>query len=91
MELCKNCVHFLPPHRRNFWTKPDLKKGKCSLFAKISPVDGEIDLESAKFARNELCKGKFFKKSDPDFSHSLFFGIQPFQKSEPDSNCSDTE
>ena len=57
--LCKNCVHFEPPPL-NLFRKPDLKKGKCSLFAKISLVDGEIYMESAKKAREELCKGKFY-------------------------------
>lgn len=63
--LCKNCVHFVQPQRTNIFKKPELKKGKCSLFAKISLVDGEIEFESAKKAREELCKGKFFKEEDP--------------------------
>lgn len=60
-SLCKNCVHFVPPSSVLF-KKPNLKKGKCSLFAKISLVDGEIEIESAKKARDDLCKGKFFKE-----------------------------
>lgn len=60
--LCKNCVHFVPPQTVLFKKQPDVKKGKCSLFAKISLVDGEIEMESAKKARDELCKGKFFKQ-----------------------------
>lgn len=62
--LCKNCVHFVQPPTSIF-KKPDIKKGKCSLFAKISLVDGEIEFESAKKARDELCKGKFFKSKEP--------------------------
>lgn len=58
--LCKNCVHFVPPKQQILFRKPDLKKGKCSLFAKISLVDGEIYMESAKKAREELCKGNFY-------------------------------
>ena len=63
--ICKNCIHFVPPQKTHMFKKPDMKKGKCSLFAKISLVDGEIDMESAKKARDELCKGKFFKEEDP--------------------------
>ena len=62
--LCKNCIHFVPPPSPGFFKKPELKKGKCSLFAKISLVDGEIEFESAKKARDELCRGKFFKQED---------------------------
>lgn len=62
-HLCKNCIHFVPPPKQLF-KKQNLKKGKCSLFAKISVVDGEIDFEKAEKAREELCKGKFFKKEE---------------------------
>lgn len=62
--LCKNCIHFVAPKSQGLFKKPDMKKGKCSLFAKISLVDGEIEFESAKKAREELCKGKFFKSED---------------------------
>jgi hypothetical protein len=64
--LCKNCVHFVKPFPAICFTKQDANKGKgkCSLFAKLSMVDGEIHLEDATVARETLCKGKFFKGQD---------------------------
>lgn len=58
-HLCKNCIHFVPPPKQLF-KKQNLKKGKCSLFAKI----GEMEFENAEKAREELCKGKFFKEEE---------------------------
>ena len=60
-NLCKHCVHFVPPPKPFLFSKQNIKKGKCSLFAKISIIDGEIYFEKAEKARNELCKGEFFK------------------------------
>lgn len=61
--LCNQCVHYVPP--------PLFKKhhehGKCSLFARVSPVDGEIHNELAKDVRETLCKGKFHKDKNHNY------------------------
>ena len=60
VKLCKNCVHYVPPPKKIF-KKPDPKEGKCSLFANMNYVDGELEIELAVNARKDLCKGEFFK------------------------------
>ena len=64
LSLCKNCIHFVKPSPHTYFTKPDAKKGKCSLFAKLSKVDGDIHMEDVTIARETLCRGKFFKEKD---------------------------
>jgi hypothetical protein len=59
---CAKCVHFVPPPVY-LVRKPDIKKGKCSLFAKIHTDD--IEFENAKKAYDEICKGKFFREEAP--------------------------
>lgn len=62
LSLCKDCIHFVKPPVNCFFKKPDPKKGKCSLFAKLSEVDGEIHMEDVTVARETLCKGKFYHR-----------------------------
>lgn len=59
INLCKQCIHYVPPP---IFKKPH-SHAKCSLFAYVSLVDGEIEHELAKDARRDLCKGKFFSPS----------------------------
>lgn len=61
IKLCKDCVHYIPPPKIPF-KKPDPKQGKCSLFASMNYVDGELETELAINARRDLCKGVYFSK-----------------------------
>ena len=77
--LCKTCVHYIPPPHILF--KKHHAHGKCSLFARVSLVDGEIENELAKDARDNLCRGKFHK----DKNHENIKYINETDDSEPGS------
>ena len=63
VKLCKNCTHYIPPPKKLF-VKPDPKEGKCSLFAKLNYINGDVEMENVTDARKDLCKGTYFSDKD---------------------------
>lgn len=58
LQLCANCVHFIPPN------PPVMKLAKCRKYGEVDLVDGKVTFSAVAVVREGYCKGQYYVGRD---------------------------